>query len=158
VSTLVVFDSTYGNTEIVARAIAEVLALRSPVRTLRPEQFQPGHLEGVTLLVVGSPGRSPRPSPGILSWLAKLQLGSLQDVRVAAFDTRLDVSGGRRPVAALLGRWFGYPAARIERRLLLAGGDLAAPAQGFVLEGPLGPPREGETDRARAWARAFATG
>ena len=157
-STLVVFDSTYGNTEVVARAIAEVLAQRSPVRTLRPEQFQPGHLEGVTLLVVGSPGRSPRPSPGILSWLAKLPFGSLHDVYVAAFDTRLDVSGGRRPVAALLGRWFGHPAARIERRLQFAGGSLASPAQGFVLEGPLGPLRDGETDRARAWARAFVNG
>lgn len=157
-SALVVFDSTYGNTEIVARAIAEVLAQRSPVRTLRSEQFRSGHLEGMSLVVVGSPGRSPRPSPGILSWLARLPLGSLQDVRVAAFDTRLDVRGGGRPLAALLGRWFGYPAPRIERRLLLAGGTLAAPAQGFVLESPLGPPSEGETDRARAWARAFATG
>jgi hypothetical protein len=39
-----------------------------------------------------------------------------------------------------------------------AGGERAGPAAGFVVEDKEGPLREGETDRARAWARGLLSG
>jgi flavodoxin len=157
-ATLVVFDSFYGNTEIVARALAEVLAAAGPVRTLRVSEVEPGHLEGLALLVVGSPTRAFRPSPDIQAWLATLPSGRLQGVRVAAFDTRIDVDEIGNHLLRLLVRWFGYAAAPIERRLVRAGGTLAGPAEGFVVQDKTGPLRPRETDRARAWARSLLGG
>ena len=157
-ASLVVFDSYFGNTEIVARAVAEMLAAAGPVRTLRVEQFEPGHLHEVGLVVVGSPTRAFRPSPGIQAWLAKVPPGQLEGVRVAAFDTRVDVASSGNPLLSSMARWFGYAAPPIEKRLLQLGGSLAGPAEGFVVEDKMGPLREGETDRARAWARALADG
>ena len=154
-STLVVFDSTFGNTEVVARAIAEVLATASPVRTLRVDTLEPWHLEEIDLLVVGAPTRSGRPSPAVRGWLAGLPPGRLLDVEVAAFDTRSDPSRARLPFARLLARWLGPASTKLERALVGLGGAVAAPAEGFVLEAVTGPLREGETDRARAWARAL---
>ena len=155
-TSLVVFDSYFGNTEIVARAVAEMLAAAGPVRALRVNQVELGHLDEVTLVVVGSPTRAFRPSPGTQAWLAKLPPGRLEGVRVAAFDTRVDVTSTGNPLLSTMARWFGYAAPRVEKRLLQLGGSLAGPATGFVVEDKMGPLREGETDRARAWARALA--
>lgn len=157
---LVVFDSFFGNTEIVARAVAESLAERAgdpdAARALRVAEFEDAHLEGVTLLVAGSPTRAFRPSPLTQAWLAKLAPGRLDGVGVAAFDTRIDPEATGNAFLKLMVRWFGYAAAPIAKRLTRAGGQLAGPAQGFVVEGTEGPLRAGETDRARAWARSLA--
>jgi flavodoxin len=154
---LVVFDSLFGSTEVVARAIAEVLSLSGPARALRVGEIEPGHLDGVTLLVVGSPGRSSRPTAGILGWLGRLPPGRLEGVAVAAFDTRIDATSSGHPLAVLMRRWFGHPAEALEGRLLSLGGERAAPAAGFVVVKPMGPLRDGETDRAREWARSLQT-
>lgn len=159
---LVVFDSFFGNTEIVARAVAEALVERAgnpdAVRALRVAEVENAHLEGVTLLVVGSPTRAFRASPLTQAWLGKLAPGRLANVRVAAFDTRIDPEATGNAFLKLMVRWFGYAAAPIQKRLARVGGRVAGPAQGFVVEGTEGPLREGETDRARAWARALAEG
>jgi len=153
---LVVFDSYFGNTEMVARAVAEALAAAGPVRTLRVGEVLPGHLVELDLLVVGAPTRAFRPSPAIQTWLKALPPATLDGVRIAAFDTRVDVASvGNRLLAALV-RWFGYAAEPIERDLLRAGGAQAGPPAGFVVDGKTGPLRAGESDRARAWARSLA--
>jgi flavodoxin len=154
---LVVFDSFFGNTETVARAIAEALDDYGAARALRISELEPGHLDGVQLLVVGSPTRAFRPSPATQAWMAKLPPASLDGVRVAAFDTRVDpakVPGFVR----LMMRSFGYAAEPIEKRLVAIGGAKAGPAAGFVVEDREGPLREGESDRARTWARGLHAG
>jgi flavodoxin len=152
---LVVFDSIFGNTEMVARAVAEVLSTAGPVRTLRVSEVEAGHLEGVTLLVVGSPGQAFGASPGLQAWLARLPPGRCEGVLVAAFDTRIDATSIRNPIAAFLARRSRVAAAVVEKRLLQLGGSPAGPAEGFFVVQKTGPLREGETDRARAWARAL---
>lgn len=152
-SSLVVFDTTYGNTEMAARAVAEVLARRGPVRTLRAADVKPGHLEGVTLLVVGTPSRGSRPSDAVRGWLAGLTLGQLDGVRVVAFDTRLD--DDRHRLAAWWARRVGRAADAVLARLQDLGGEPVAATDGFRLERGIGPLLEGETNRARAWAGAL---
>ena len=153
-SALVVFDTTYGNTEMAARAVAEVLARYGPVRTLRAADVKPGHLEGVTLLVVGTPSRASRPSDAVRGWLAGIALGQLAGVHVAAFDTRLDDE--RHRLAAWWARRVGRAADAVLARLEDLGGESASGADGYRLERATGPLLEGETDRARAWADTLA--
>jgi len=153
-NSLVVFDTTYGNTEMVARAVAEVLARHGPVRTLRAADVKAGHLDGVTLLVVGTPSRASRPSDAVRGWLAGLTLGQLAGVRVATFDTRLD--DDRHRLAAWWARRVGRAADAVLARLEDVGGDRAAAPDGYRLERVTGPLLEGETKRARAWAATLA--
>jgi flavodoxin I len=157
-TSLVVFESFFGNTEVVARAVAEALHVGGEARALRVSEIEKHHLDGVQLLVVGSATRAFRPSPGTQAWLKTLPPGKLDGVRVAAFDTRLDpATVDNRLVRWMMSR-FGYAAEPIEKALVRAGGKAAGPPAGFVVEDKEGPLREGETDRARAWARGLVSG
>jgi len=139
---LVVYDSTYGNTEQVAQAIG--VALGGAVR--RAGDVGPADLGGVELLVVGSPTHGGRPTEPV-DKLLKTPL-KLDGVRVAAFDTRVDSR-----VGAVL---FGFAATRTGQTLEKCGGRLVAPPEGFFVLGNRGPLKAGELERAASWAKALA--
>ena len=146
---LVVYDSVFGNTEKVAQAMAAALEVEARrVGDVRPEQWA-----GLDLLVVGSPTRAFRPTPAMGAWLKSLPAGSLQGVKVAAFDTRMTQEAVESAVFFLktLVNIFGYATKNISKELQRAGGALAA-AEGFFVGGTQGPMVEGELERAAAWA------
>lgn len=59
--TLVIYDSVFGNTEKVAQAIAAALGTQAvPV-----SQVEAGQMQGLDLLVAGSPTRKFSPTEGI---------------------------------------------------------------------------------------------
>ena len=58
--TLVVYDSVYGNTEIIARAIGD--ALPGEVQVLRVGQVDARELANADLLVIGSPTHGAMPT------------------------------------------------------------------------------------------------
>ncbi len=154
---LVVFESFFGNTEMVARAIAEALGAPQAARARRVDELEPGDMANVDLLVVGSATRAFRPSPATQAWLKGLAPGRLEGVRVAAFDTRMDVAKVGNPFLTFLAKVFGYAAEPIAKGLARVGGVPVGDPAGFVVEEKEGPLREGETDRARAWARTLVT-
>lgn len=148
---LVVFESFFGNTEQVAKAVAEVLGAQAK----RVNEVKPEELSGLDLLVVGSATRAFRPSPETQALLHGLPAGSLDGKRVAGFDTRIaeaDMPGFLR----LMARTFGYAAKPILRELERKGGKAAAAPAGFVVKGREGPLAEGELERAKTWAREIA--
>lgn len=155
--TLVVYDSVFGNTEHVARAIGDALGTAGEVRVVRVTEVQPGQLAGVDLLIVGSPTRGFRPTPATTNWLKSIPAGSLQGVRVAAFDTRIPMGSNVPGFLRLMVRIFGYAAHPIADRLVKKGGTLAVPPEGFLVTGTEGPLQEGELERAADWARQIAT-
>jgi flavodoxin I len=157
-TSLVVFESFFGNTEMVARAVAEALQAGGKARALRVSEIEKHHLDGVGLLVVGSATRAFSPSPGTQAWLKTLPSGKLAGVRVAAFDTRVDPTTVENRLVRWMMQRFGYAAEPIEKALVRGGGEKAGPAAGFIVEDKEGPLREGETDRARAWARGLVSG
>jgi flavodoxin I len=139
---LVVYDSTYGNTQKIAQAIGEAIG----GQVLRNGEVNPANLKGFDLLIVGSPTHGGRPTEGIHG-LLKASL-ALEGVNVAAFDTRT-VSIWNRLFR------FGYAAPRIARSLEGNGGNLLAPPEGFVVLGIQGPLKDGELERAAAWAKGL---
>lgn len=150
---LVVYDSVFGNTERVAQAVGAALEPQAEVTVLRPGAVQPEHLDRLDALIAGSPTRAFRPTPAVRSWLRGLKPGSLKGVKVAAFDTRADVATvGSRLLTALV-KVFGYAAEPIGRQLQAKGGSEAMSPAGFFVERTEGPLREGELERAAAWAR-----
>ena len=150
---LVVYDSIHGNTEKIARAIAEALATGAEVDVLRVGEAKPAQLVGLDLLVAGSPTHGSMASPAMKSWLKALAPSSLRGVKVAAFDTRVAASEVNSRVAAVFIRLFGYAAEPIGSSLAKRGGKLIIPAEGFCVKDTEGPLSEGEIERAAAWAQ-----
>jgi flavodoxin I len=154
--TMIVYDSFYGNTEKIARAIGAALGAPEEVAVLRAGEVQGERLSGLELLVVGSPTRGFRPTAAVTDLLKRVAPGALNGVRVAAFDTRIALEDIRSTLLRFFVKTGGYAARPIARRLEKSGGTLMAPPEGFLVEGSEGPLKENELARAGEWARGIA--
>ena len=160
---LVVFESMFGNTERVARAVAEGLAEHIHVNLVRagPDVTLP---DDVDLVVVGGPTHAfgmSRPSTrvsagqqgagesaagtGLREWLDTLPGPMGHRPATAAFDTRI-----RKPGVP------GSAARSAARRLRHAGLPVVVPPMSFWVNGTGGPLLPGEEDRASSWGRELA--
>ena len=156
--TLVIYDSAFGNTEKVAQAMGEALASQTEVEVVRVTDVQPEQLEGLDLLIVGSPVQRFQALPAINTFLDSIPDQGLDGVKVAAFDTRILMEDVESSLArAILGffvRLFGYAAEPIGDRLARKGGEGTVPPAGFLVEDTEGPMKPGELERAAEWALA----
>jgi len=150
---LIAFDSAYGNTERIARAIGGALEPQGTIAVTRAADVRPDDLAALDLLIVGGPTQRHRASPALAAWLEGLGRRTLSGVPAAAFDTRCRMS-------AFLS---GSAAGVIARRLGRAGCRLVATPASFFIERDQAPSGEkrrhdlerlevGETERAAAWA------
>jgi flavodoxin I len=146
---VVLYDSFFGNTEQIARSVAEVLRSRAEVDLVRVGDLHPQQLQGVDLLVVGSPTRAFRPTEPITVWLKSI---SIQGVKSAAFDTRIATADAHSALLSVMVKIFGYAAEPIAKALKKRGGVLVLPAEGFFVKASEGPLKDGELERAAAWA------
>lgn len=158
-SVLVVYESIFGNTRLVAEAVARGLSASIAVEVLEvgsaPSRIGPE----ITLLVVGAPTHAfglsrpnsrhdavtkapspvPEPETGAREWLGRLERAGA-GVRGAAFDTRL----GRG--------WIPGSAARAAlRRLAALGFEAAIGPESFYVVRSAGPLADGEGTRAQQW-------
>lgn len=151
---LVVYDSKFGNTERVAQAIGNALGSSYQVEVVQVGTIVPNQLEGLNLLIVGSPTQQFNPTKGITNFLKSLPSNGLKGIKVAAFDTRLTIEDIEEiAILSFFVRIFGYAAKPIANRLKRKGGELFLPPEGFYVQGMEGPLVEGELERAEAWAR-----
>lgn len=136
---LVVYDSWYGNTEQLARAIADRLG---SARLVKAKALGSLDLAGCDLLVIGSPTHAGGISLGLRFAVPRIPAAVVRGVSVAAFDTRFheDVSHT------------GSAAVKIAKSLEKKGARLVAPPESFFVSGMKGPLEEGEIERASAWA------
>lgn len=141
---LIVYDSTYGNTEKIAKAIGA--ALTGEVKVLRAGEVNPAELNAFDLLVIGSPTYGGRPMPSVAELLNKIPESAIKGKNIAAFDTRIPTK---------LAKIFGYAADRIAKNLKEKGGNLVVPGEGFFVNGKEGPLKEGELERAASWANGL---
>ncbi len=154
---LVLFDTQFGNTEKIARAIGGAFPSTASVRVQNATPKGSLVLEHVDLLIVGGPTQRQRMTAGLKEILETIPRRSLKGVEAAAFDTRYRMS-------ALL---TGSAAARIARLLKKAGAHLTVPPESFFMardEPPQSQKRRhelehlepGEVERAADWARRLA--
>jgi flavodoxin len=150
---LVIYDSQYGNTEKIARAIGQALSTGGETAVFHAGQVTAGVLEGRDLIVVGSPTQRFHATEPVD---ALLQGHVLQGIRAAAFDTRFDMaeveSRMLRMAVKLAGDEAAYAAPRIAAQLEKDGATLVVPPEGFIVTDTEGPLREGELERAAEWA------
>jgi len=159
---VVVYESHWGNTAKVARAIAGGFGPGTPVLTT--DEATPEIIADADLIVAGAPlmmfqlptdsalqglagknGNAAMPPdvshPSMRDWLAALPHGA---GRAAAFETRLRFSPGSA-------------AGTIERGLVAAGYRRLAKGRRFYVQGSYGPLRYGELEAAQAWGKELAT-
>ena len=139
-STLVLYDSKFGNTQTLARVIAEELDARAV------DAAEPLALDGVDLLVVGGPTQMHTVSKRLAERLDGLRPGELAQRDVAAFDTRFR----RNPLLT------GSAAKGIAKKLARRGGRLVAAPESFFVADTEGPLEQGEVERATLWARGLS--
>ena len=144
---LVIYDSLYGNTERIAQAIAGALREYGQVRAVQAVRVDPAHpveLQGVDLLILGSPTQGFRPTPAMQSFLGNVSSQSLSGLAVACFDTRFRGSLWKRSAAP-----------RMATQLSAMGIEPLVPPESFFVkfgkEGK-GPLLAGELERAATWA------
>ena len=157
---IVVYESVWGNTAAVARAIAEGYGRNA--RAFATDEVPADDLAWAELIVAGSPvfafslptdamranilrseadaATPPDLShPSLRAWLETLPEGGAS---FAAFETRI---------------WWSPRGATgtIEKRLGALGYRPVTKAEKFVVRDKYGPLRDGELERARAWGRAL---
>ena len=166
---IVVYESVWGNTAAIARAIAE--GLGAGTRAYPTDEVPAALLASVDLIVAGAPvfgfrlptegvrdrilrdeadaprpptSRTRRSDRGLTGFPIRARTTD-RPVRSAAFETRI---------------WWSPRGATgtIEKRLARLGYPPLAPAEKFVVRDKYGPLREGELERARAWGRALRLG
>ncbi len=152
---LIVYDSVFGNTEKIALAISNSLGSKENVETFRVSAIKPEQLIRLSLLIVGSPTRAFRPTKAITNFLKKISSNGLKGVKVAAFDTRISTADVNSRFLNILVKLFGYAAKPIASKLEKKGGELIIPSEGFFVKGTEGPLKEGELERAVAWAKVI---
>lgn len=151
--TLVIYESVFGNTGQIARAIGNGLGSQPDVGVVQVKDARLEELTGVELLIVGSPTRAFRPMDSIKSFINLLPGNALKGMKVAAFDTGIAASDIKSTMLRMLIKIGGYAAKPIAGLLRKKGGELIAPPEGFWVMGEKGPLKEGELERATEWAR-----
>jgi flavodoxin len=155
---VLVYDTQFGNTERIARAIAEGIADRGSVDVLQAATSVGRPQVPPDLLLIGGPTQRHGMSPTLRGYVDALPRDELRNTRVATFDTRYRM-------APLLS---GSAAKDLAGRLRRSGFRLAAAPESFFIERDRPPDGEkrrhgseqlepGELERARAWGRRLAS-
>lgn len=142
---LIIYDSQYGNTEQIARSIANELAKSDKVDLVHVAKTSYIGFKGVDLFIIGSPTQKWRPTPIIRSFLENIPEGSLNGLPAAVFDTRLNMT-----------HWVtGSAAEMVAKKLEAIGASLILPPESFLVKGMKGPLADKEVERAKEWARVL---
>ncbi|GEM_PF-174103 len=149
---LIIYDSVYGNTEKIARAIGDGLPGEVKVESIG--EANPSELPTFDLLIVGSPVHGGRPTPQLETFLKELPDDALKGVKVAAFDTRFEAEDQGFALRVLMSV-IRYAAERLAKDLEKKGGELIAEPEGFIVENKEGPLKQGELERASQWAKGM---
>jgi flavodoxin len=155
---VVIYDTQFGNTEQVARAIAQGLADLGSVDLLAAAAAMGQPAAPPDLLLIGGPTQRHGMSPVLRAYVEALPRDGLRKTRVATFDTRYRI-------APLLS---GSAAKDAAGRLRRSGCRLVAAPESFFIERDRPPDGEkrrhgseqlepGELERARAWGRRLAS-
>jgi flavodoxin len=150
---LIVYDSYFGNTEIIANNIMLSLEEKHEVRILKADEFRIKDLDGVDFIVVGSPTRAFNTTKPITDIFKSMSKEALKGMKAAAFDTRIDPLEKNSKFLKLLMKTFGYAAIPISKLLSKKGADIIVEPLGFYVNDSEGPIRDGEIKRAQSWLK-----
>ncbi|MCL4436551.1 MAG: flavodoxin domain-containing protein [Thaumarchaeota archaeon] len=121
--TIVLYDTLFGNTERIAKAIARGIQRHSEVDCLNIKNADPDTLSQYSLVAVGAPTQAFSASKPMKEFLAKLEGKNLAGRYGFAFDTKLD------------SRLSGSAAKYIEGKLHDIGLEIIRPRASAIVKG-----------------------
>lgn len=142
-NTLVVFDSQYGNTEKIAREIGKTMGEYGNARALRVNEVTLTALDGIELLIVGSPTQAWNSTFAMKNFFTQFEPAHKNLAFAATFDTRVD-----KPRLIT-----GSAAYAMAKELRRCGITMLLKPKSFLVTGMEGPLAEGELEHATEWAR-----
>ncbi|MBP7051993.1 MAG: flavodoxin domain-containing protein [Phycisphaerae bacterium] len=147
--TLIVYFSKFGNTRRLAEAMAEAFKQAGEARVIGIDQLAVSDLDGIDLVVMGSPTHAFSVPKAVRTALESLPLAILSAKSVAAFDTTVTVWPLRH--------WRASP--KLLAHLARLGGTPVAKPRTFSVRtsnpqktGEIDLLLDGELERARDWA------
>jgi flavodoxin len=144
---LVTYDSSFGNTETIAKIVAKVFKTNAVLtNSLRAD-----NITGIDLLVVGSPTQGGKPTKAIQDFFKNLK--SLKGVKVAVFDTRI-LAKDQKIGLRILMKTIGYAAEKMASEASKKGASVIA-VEGFIVNDKEGPLRANEEKHANDWAKSL---
>lgn len=147
---VIVYDSAYGNTAKVARAIGVAVSDYGQSVVLFVDEADNSKLAGIDLLIIGSPTQAGTATQAIQDFIT--QLPKLSGVKFAVFDTRFD-ENDQGMVLRLFMKTLGYAAEKMSVAIEAKGGEMIQAPAGFIVTGKEGPLKDGELERATGWSR-----
>lgn len=136
---LVVYDSNFGNTKLIAEEVAGHLG--NDVRTLSVRELNSREMAGVDLLVLGSPINGWKATETTMKILEGFREHDFDGIKFSTFDTRV--------------KMFIHEDAKdkLAEVIVEKGGELVAePREFYVTEGE-GPLFDGEIESVAQWAQ-----
>ena len=134
---LVLYDSYFGNTKIIAETIAKELGDNTALTSVT--DFKTEMLNGVNLLIVGSPIRGWKPSERMQVLLSTFKKDQLKGIKATTFDTRVRI-------------FHGDAAKAMAKKLKESGAEIIINSESFDVKGQEGPLFEKEVEKAVNWA------
>lgn len=130
---LIIYDSFFGNTKLIAQTIGKELG--EETRIVHVSEFQESMLQGLDLLVIGSPILGWKPSENTQKFLNSLP--ELNGLKICTFDTRMNII------------IHGDATKKMSERLVSLGGNMVVTPQSFCVSGKEGPLAKGELEKAK---------
>jgi flavorubredoxin len=144
---IVVYDSKYGNTKLVAETIAAGMREVKGTETVvsRVKEVDLRRIPDYDVILVGSPNHIGGPTWGIKRFIGRFGKLPLEGKMFAAFDTHL-------------GKDFEKAVKKMERRISekVPGLKMAAPGLSIRVEGMKGPISEGELPKCKEFGKKIA--
>jgi flavodoxin len=151
--TLIVYDTLYGNTEKIAQSIKAAFGSQNDVKYIKAADARVKDIEKIDLILVGSPTHGGQFTEPVKNFIDSIPEKGLTNIKAAAFDTSFDKKNQGVFLKAIVG-FFGYASPRITKALMDKGAKVVGEETFFVV-GKEGPLKEGEVERARAWAEGI---
>ena len=152
---LIVYDSYFGNTEKIARVVADTLAASADVETVKISTLAFDKVSGHDLFILGSPTRGFNASEQVQAFLKTIPAGGLQGIKTAVFDTRIHPDTIKFFLPRFIVKRGGYAAEKMASALSQKGAVLSAGPAWFIVKESEGPLVEGELEHAAQWAASL---
>ena len=147
---IVVYESKYGNTKLVAETIAAGMREVEGTETVvsRVKEVDLNRIPDYDVILVGCPNHIGRPTWGIKRFIGRLGKLPLEGKMFAVFDTYL----------TYLGKEFEKAVKKMESRISekVPGLKMAAPGLSIRVEGMKGPVSEGELPKCEEFGKKIA--
>lgn len=144
-NTLVIYDSQFGNTEVLARIVANSLTAAGTCEAKRVSSVRRENVADKDLIIFASPTVSWRELPAMQSFLEGLTPVDLKGKKIACFETVMHLPKFIK----------GSAVKSMLAKLSLVGAAAPVSTESFFVMGRDGPLQKGEEQRAEKWAKSI---